>query len=220
MIKILLVDDDQVNALLLKRFLEAEEFEVKYAEDGTKGWEAFQAESPDLLLLDINMPEMDGFTLAQKIRKVDSSVVIFFLSDRTEKSDRLRGFSLRGNDYIPKPFYPEELVAKIRERFERTQPSVYHFAGTIFTPSLCQVEYQGQLQVLSMRQTQILELLASRVGTIVERSEILQSVWGDDSAANSLALNVQITYLRGIIKPDPQLSITSLKGRGYMLKVD
>jgi DNA-binding response OmpR family regulator len=116
--KILLVDDDYKNSIFLKRFLEQEFDNVIYAENGQAGWEYFQSVRPDLLLLDVNMPVMDGFELAQKIRSYDKNVILFFLTDRTEKSDRLKGFGLKGNDYIPKPFYPEELIAKMKERFE------------------------------------------------------------------------------------------------------
>ena len=117
-IKILLVDDDIKNSMLLKRFIEAEGYEVIYANNGKAGLDIYREAHPDLILLDINMPELDGFEMARTIRKTDKRVIIFFLTDRTDKVDRLHGFSLKGNDYIPKPFYPEELVAKINERFE------------------------------------------------------------------------------------------------------
>ncbi|GHV32885.1 hypothetical protein FACS1894177_09300 [Bacteroidia bacterium] len=112
--KILLVDDDFKNSMFLKRFLEQEFDDVTYAENGMTGWECFQSIQPDLILLDVNMPIMDGFELARKIRNCNKNVLLFFLTDRTEKSDRLKGFSLKGNDYIPKPFYPEELIAKMK----------------------------------------------------------------------------------------------------------
>ena len=101
--KILLVDDDLKNSMLLKRFIEADEkgYEVIYANNGIIGLEYYREYRPDLILLDINMPEMNGFELAQEIRKTDKRVIIFFLTDRTEKVDRLHGFSLKGNDYIP-----------------------------------------------------------------------------------------------------------------------
>ena len=112
-IKILLVDDDLKNSMLLKRFVEAEGYEVVYANNGKEGLEMYNVIHPDLILLDINMPELDGFEMARIIRKNDKRVIIFFLTDRTDKVDRLHGFSLKGNDYISKPFYPEELIAKI-----------------------------------------------------------------------------------------------------------
>ena len=109
-IRILLVDDDRQNSELLRKFLEVEGYEVDYAENGRAGWEMYVACRPDLLLLDINMPFINGFELAQMIREQDRDVLIFFLTDRTEKSDRLKGFDLKGNDYIPKPFYPEGAI--------------------------------------------------------------------------------------------------------------
>ena len=123
-IRILLVDDDRQNSEFLRKFLEVEGYEVSYAENGRKGWETFSAIRPNLVLLDVNMPVMNGFELAQLIREQDRDVLIFFLTDRTEKADRLKGFDLKGNDYIPKPFYPEELIAKIKERFEHRQPTL------------------------------------------------------------------------------------------------
>ena len=103
-INILLVYDDLKNSMLLKRFLEVEGYCVTYANNGAIGWELYQTSNPDLILLDINMPELNGFELAKKIREVNKKVLIFFLTDRTEKDDRLKGFQLKGNDYIPKPF--------------------------------------------------------------------------------------------------------------------
>lgn len=138
-IRILLVDDDRQNSEFLRKFLEVEGYEVSYAENGGKGWETFSAIRPDLVLLDVNMPVMNGFELAQLIREQDRDVLIFFLTDRTEKADRLKGFDLKGNDYIPKPFYPEELIAKIKERFEhhKSAPSTRMAIGqTIFDRNL------------------------------------------------------------------------------------
>ena len=221
-IRILLVDDDRQNSEFLRKFLEVEGYEVTYAENGRKGWEAFSAAKPDLVLLDVNMPEMNGFELARLIREQDRDVLIFFLTDRTEKSDRLKGFSLQGNDYIPKPFYPEELIAKIKERFDHRQPSLparITIGQTIFDRNLSTIETDGVVQHLSARQSEILVLLAQHIGQTVERSHLLQSVWGNDSYANSLALNVQITYLRKALASDSTISIVSLKKRGYILEV-
>ena len=221
-INILLVDDDLKNSMLLKRFLEVEGYCVTYANNGAIGWELYHTSNPDLILLDINMPEINGFELAQKIREVNQKVLIFFLTDRTEKDDRLKGFSLKGNDYIPKPFYPEELIAKIKERFENRSIEMqreFIIGNTLFDSNLSTVTYNGVSHTLTARQTDILLLLSQNIGTMIERAQILKTVWGDDSNANSLALNVQITYLRRILEDDKSISIVSLKKKGYILLV-
>lgn len=220
-INILLVDDDLKNSMLLKRFLEVEGYCVTYANNGAIGWELYHTSNPDLILLDINMPEINGFELAQKIREVNQKVLIFFLTDRTEKDDRLKGFSLKGNDYIPKPFYPEELIAKIKERFENRSIEMqreFIIGNTLFDSNLSTVTYNGVSHTLTARQTDILLLLSQNIGTMIEREQILKTVWGDDSNANSLALNVQITYLRRILEDDKSISIVSLKKKGYILQ--
>lgn len=220
--RILLVDDDVKNSMLLKRFIEAEGYELIYASNGRTGLEMYRQNNPDLILMDINMPELNGFETAEIIRRTDKKVIIFFLTDRTEKADRLHGFSLKGNDYIPKPFYPEELIARIKERFESGIPDSdieYRLGDTLFRPSLSSITYQGESHYLTLRQCEILTLLAENLGRIVERDTILNSIWGDTSYSNSLALNVQITYLRRLI-PDPSISIINIKKRGYILSVN
>ncbi len=219
-LNILLVDDLK-NSMLLKRFLEAENYGVTYANNGRVEWELYSSEKPDLILLDINMPEMNGFELASLIREHDRRTIIFFLTDRTEKADRLKGFSLKGNDYIPKPFYPEVLIAKIEERFNddtTADERIYQLGNTLFNVSQSSLTYNNETTSLSVRQAEILDILASNCNHIVNRDTILESVWGDASYSNSLALNVQITYLRRHIT-DPSLTIISIKKRGYILQV-
>lgn len=221
-IHILLADDDEQNSLLLKRFLELEGFSVSYAPDGVAAWEMYKQQRPDLILLDVNMPGLNGFELAQKIRETDSSVFLFFLTDRTEKADRLKGFQLKGNDYIPKPFYPEELTARINERFENrktVEQCQYTIGKTIFDSKNSTVTFNGITKNLSARQTDILVLLAQNVGGLVSRDDILKSVWGDTSYSNSMSLNVQITYLRHILSPDDTINIASVKKKGYILQI-
>ncbi len=217
--KILLVDDDLKNSMLLKRFIELEGYEVTYASNGKIGYELYKDIHPDLILLDINMPEMNGFEVAEAVRKDDKKVLIFFLTDRTDKVDRLYGFKLKGNDYIPKPFYPEELIAKINERFESdliSQDVEYQLGNTLFRPNLLSLTYNGETHSLSVRQSEILSILAQNMGKIVERDTILNAVWGDTSYSNSMALNVQITYIRKLLS-DPTITINSLKKKGYIL---
>jgi hypothetical protein len=221
-IKILLVDDDLKNSMLLKRFIEAEGYEMLYACNGIEGLDIYRKNRPDLILLDVNMPELDGFEMAKIIRSTDKRVIIFFLTDRTDKVDRLHGFSLKGNDYIPKPFYPEELIARINERFESQtieQDIEYQLGATVFRPNLSSLTYNGETHSLSVRQTEILQMLAENTGKPVARDVILDRIWGDASYSNSLALNVQITYIRHLLT-DPSITISSIKKKGYILSVE
>lgn len=216
-----MVDDELKNAMFLKRFLEEEPYEITYANNGRVAWELFPSLKPDLILLDINMPEMDGFELAQKIRECDKKVIIFFLTDRTEKSDRLKGFGLKGNDYIPKPFYAEELIAKIKERFDGLldeEEEIYKLGNTTFNYALCSIEINNNSHTMSVRQADILKIFVQHLNSIVERDYILEHVWGNSSYSNSLSLNVQITYLRKLLEADSSISIQSLKKKGYILK--
>lgn len=208
--------------MLLKRFIEAEGYEMFYACNGIAGLDIYRKNRPDLILLDVNMPELDGFEMAKIIRRTDKRVIIFFLTDRTDKVDRLHGFSLKGNDYIPKPFYPEELIARINERFESQtieQDIEYQLGATVFRPNLSSLTYNGDTHSLSVRQAEILQMLTENIGRPVARDVILDRIWGDASYSNSLALNVQITYIRRQLT-DPSITISSIKKKGYILSVE
>lgn len=222
-LKILFADDDLKYSLLLKRFLEQEGYEVTYVGNGRMAVEQFHLVRPDLVLLDINMPGLNGFEVAARIREADKHVLLFFLSDRSDKADRLQGFSLRANDYLAKPFYPEELIARIRERFalqleETVEEETYRFGNTVFNYNTNELRTVSSKVLITSRQADILRLLALNFNNAVPRDQLLEVVWGAVSYANSLALNVQITYLRKALKNDPSVRIESLMKKGYVLK--
>lgn len=224
-LKILFADDDLKYSLLLKRFLEREGYEVTYVGNGNLAIEQFPVVKPDLVLLDINMPGLNGFEVASLIRQTDKHVLIFFLSDRSDKTDRLQGFQLRANDYLSKPFYPEELIARIRERFafqleETVEEETYRLGATVFSYSTNELRMASSKMLITSRQADILRLLALNMNCTVSRNQLLESVWGNISYANSLALNVQITYLRKALKNDPTVKIESLMKKGYVLRCE
>lgn len=223
-IKILFADDDLKYSMLLKRFLETEGYEVTYAGNGRIALEQFPLVKPDLVLLDINMPELNGFEVAEKIRKQNHYVLIFFLSDRSDKADRLKGFNLHGNDYLAKPFYPEELLARIRERFQCTNDVVetesYTFGKSTFNYTTNEIRTGNNKVLITSRQAEILRILVKNLNVSVDRELILNNVWGTSSYANSLALNVQITYLRRALRNDATVKITSLMKKGYMMEIE
>lgn len=222
-LKILFADDDLKYSMLLKRFLEAEGYDVTYAGNGAIALEQFPLVKPDLVLLDINMPVFNGFEVAERIREADRHVLIFFLSDRSDKSDRLQGFKLRANDYLAKPFYPEELIARIRERFDTrlsdvTEEEIYVFGNSVFNYSTNEIRTGNNKVLITSRQAELLRLLVLNKNSSVSRDKLLDTVWGSCSYANSLALNVQISYLRKALRNDPVVRIESLMKKGYMLK--
>ena len=223
-LKILFADDDLKYSLILKRFLENENYDVTYTGNGAMAIKEFGTLKPDLVLLDINMPEMNGFEVAEKIREQDKHTLIFFLSDRSDKNDRLKGFSLKGNDYISKPFYPEELLARIKERFEMNssglQEELYNLGNSVFNYSTNEVRTGNSKVLITSRQADILRILIMNINTAVNRDTILNAVWGNTSYANSLALNVQITYLRKAIANDPAITITSINKKGYTISCE
>jgi len=223
-LKILFADDDLKYSLVLKRFLENEGYDVTYTGNGAMAIKEFAGVKPDLVLLDINMPEMNGFEVAEKIREQDKQTLIFFLSDRSDKNDRLKGFSLKGNDYISKPFYPEELIARIKERFEMSAPEIqeeiYNIGNSVFNYSTNEIRTGNSKTLITSRQADILRILVMNENNAVSRDTILDSVWGNSSYANSLALNVQITYLRKAITNDTEISITSISKKGYMISTE
>ena len=214
MIKILFADDDLKYSMLLKSFLQQHGYDVTYAGNGKKAWEQFPEVKPDLVLLDINMPEMDGYEVAERIRTIDPKVLIFFLTDRTEKNDRLKGFSLKANDYLAKPFYPEELLARIEERFSMNESETIE---TTFCYNNNELRTRSSRVLITSRQADILRLLAKNIGNVVSKEMIQEAVWGTVSYANSLAVNVQMTYLRHALQHDATVKIESLKKKGYVL---
>lgn len=221
--KILFADDDIKYSLLLKDFLSQNGYEVTYVGNGQKAIEQFDEIKPDLLLLDINMPEKNGFEVAEEIRKRNNKVLIFFLTDRSDKSDRLKGFQLKANDYLAKPFYPEELLARIQERIGEdfsASDRIYKLASTTFNYGTNELITGNTKTIITSRQADILRILADNVNESVSREQLLTQIWGNDNYANSLALNVQISYLRKALSHDKRVNIQSVVRKGYLLSVD
>ena len=136
--------------------------------------------------------------------------------------DRLEGFKVRANDYLAKPFYPEELIARIQERFGEVEDTVdkevYQLGLTTFDYTNNELRTQANKVMITSRQAEILRMLIKNRDSVVSREQLLEHVWGDTSYANSLALNVQITYLRKALKEDTSIKIESLTKKGYLLR--
>ena len=223
--RILVIEDDKDIADSIGLNLELSGYDYTIIDDGLEAAKRLSEDhSFDLALLDVMLPGLNGFEVAKRIREADKHVLIFFLSDRSDKADRLQGFQLKANDYLAKPFYPEELTARIRERFTSqlsgvAEDEMYAFGHSVFNYSTNEIRTGNSKVLITSRQADILRLLALNVNKTVSRDTLLDAVWGTASYANSLALNVQMSYLRRSLKNDPSVRIESLMKKGYMLAV-
>ncbi len=221
-IKILYVEDELFLGKIVKESLETRGFEVIMESDGAKATALFKKAMPDVCVLDIMLPNKDGFTIADEIRDLNEEVPIIFLTAKTQTEDVVKGFTLGGNDYIRKPFSMEELIVRIQHVLRhKTGPSQKIVGDTV---SIGKYNFQLNRQVLSngkeerklsYRENELLKLLYENRDKIIDRKDILNLLWGNDSFFNSRNLDVYITKLRSYLKEDPSLEIITIKGIGY-----
>lgn len=229
--RILYVEDDINLSFVTRDNLEAACFAVQHCVTGTEGWTAFQAEPFDLCLLDVMLPQTDGFTLARQIRAVNPDVPILFLSARTDRTDRLTGLRLGGDDYLTKPFSIDELLLKIDVFLKRsraaTLPPVsqvsapsYQKLGTYrFDPINLMLHQAGRSDTLTQREADVLAFLLARPNAVVRRDELLRAIWGDDDYFMGRSLDVFISRLRKRLAADPTVRIDSVHGVGFRLVI-
>jgi DNA-binding response OmpR family regulator len=222
-IKVLYVEDEQFLGKIVKESLQTRGFEVHMESDGSNVFELFKKLQPDVCVLDVMLPNKDGFEIAEEIRSVDKSVPILFLTAKTQTDDVVKGFVLGGNDYIRKPFSMEELIVRIENtlRGKAVKKATASAADTI-PLGRYQFHLNRQMLVngndekkLSYRESELLKVLYANRDGIIDRKEILNLLWGSDSFFNSRNLDVYITKLRGYLKDDDSLEIMTIKGVGY-----
>jgi DNA-binding response OmpR family regulator len=207
-------------AKIVSETLESRGYEVILEEDGGKAFQKFTETKPDVCVLDIMLPNKDGFAIADEIREKDTEVPIIFLSAKSQTADVVSGFKTGANDYIRKPFSIEELIVRI-ENVLRNKTIVIQdqdeVAISSYTFNMKRQTLHSPIEQrkLSYRESELLKLLYENRDKIVERSEILTLLWGSDSFFNSRTLDVYITKLRGYLKHDPAIEIITIKGIGY-----
>lgn len=221
--KVFYVEDEQFLAKIVSESLQGRGYEVIVEADGGNALAKFAATKPDVCLLDVMLPQKDGFTIADEIREIDTKVPIIFLTARSAVADVVAGFKTGGNDYIRKPFSMEELIVRIENVLKQTSDVAAPEGdeedlaiGTYTFNKRRQVlQHAGEQRKLSYRESELLKLLYENRNGIVERKEILNLLWGSDSFFNSRNLDVYITKLRGYFKNDPAIEIITIKGIGY-----
>ena len=221
-VKVLYVEDELFLGKIVRESLESRGFEVLMETDGAKVTELFRQSRPDICVLDVMLPNKDGFTLADEIRELDEEVPILFLTARTGTEDVVKGFTIGGNDYIRKPFSMEELIVRMQHLLRRRQEGPAATAGNTvelgayrFYANRQLLQHADTERKLSYRETELLKLLVNRRNEIVDRRDILNLLWGNDSFFNSRNLDVYITKIRSYLREDPTLEIITIKGVGY-----
>ena len=222
--KVLLCEDDANLGMVLKNYLELSDYDVILERDGRLGLAAFQREKFDICLLDVMMPHVDGFTLAEEIRDVDPDIPLFFLSAKTMKEDIIQGYKLGADDYITKPFDSEVLLMKIKAILKRNEEEnkvndhiEYNLGKYHFNPRLRELTYEGVMQTLSPKENELLKMLAENKNDLLPRERALKKIWGSDTYFNGRSMDVYIAKLRKYLKEDEQIEIVNIHGNGFRL---
>jgi DNA-binding response OmpR family regulator len=220
--KVLYVEDELFLGKIVKESLESRNYEVVMEADGAKATDLFKRTRPDICVLDVMLPNKDGFTIADEIRELDEDVPIIFLTAKTQTEDVVKGFSLGGNDYIRKPFSMEELIVRIQHLLGTRNEGAQKISGGSATIGKYHFQLNRQVlsngkeeKKLSFRESERLNLLYDNREKIIDRKDILNLLWGNDSFFNSRNLDVYITKLRSYLKDDPSIEILTIKGVGY-----
>lgn len=222
-IKVLYVEDEPSLGQIVKESLEIRDFEVHRVEDGAFALQVYKELQPDICVLDIMLPNKDGYTIAREIRLTHPHIPIIFLTAKTQTTDVLKGFEFGGNDYLKKPFSMEELIVRIHNLLKLSrnfdmQNKAFIKLGTYeFWPQKYELRKGKNSRKLSYREATLLKLLTEKPGSLVIRKDILLKLWGDDSFYNSRNLDVYITKLRDYLKEDKTIQIITLKGIGYQI---
>lgn len=223
MATVLLVEDEAALALIIKDSLEMRGFTVQHAADGEQGLHLFRQQTPDIVVADIMLPRLDGFSLGEQLRRDNKTVPLIFLTARSQPADVVRGFELGGNDYLKKPFSMDELVVRIQALLQRSLPANslaqetlkigrYVFAYTQQKLRLEDAEIQ-----LTNREAELLKRLYDHRNQVLERSTVLLELWGHDHFFNGRSLDVFVTRLRRYLRDDPQVQILNVRSIGYKL---
>ncbi len=221
---ILLAEDDPNLGQLLKNYLIAREYGTTLVTDGAQAMHVFRKEKFQLCLLDVMMPELDGFTVAKEIRAIDPHIPVIFLTAKNLKEDVIEGFKSGADDYLTKPFSMEELLYRIeaimrRSSGKQSEPraAFYTIGKYTFDVTKQILMYNDQPRKLTTKESELLELLCRHNNEVLERNFALKSIWIDDNYFNARSMDVYITKLRKYLSKDENVEILNIHGKGYKL---
>ncbi|WP_290375833.1 response regulator transcription factor [uncultured Duncaniella sp.] len=222
--KILFVEDEEDLTLIVADTLRGQGYDVITAADGIQGLEKFKSEGADIVVADVMMPKMDGFTMAKEIRKLSPTVPLLFLTAKSTIDDVEQGFEIGANDYLKKPFELRELIVRIKALLRRygdnrTEDIRFAIGDYTFNVTTQTLSFGDKETELSHFEAKILERLATNIGKTVDASELMIAVWQRDEQSNRNSLHGYIHKLRRALRHDPTISIINQRGFGYMLTI-
>ena len=222
--KILFVEDEEDLTLIVADTLHGQGYEVITAVDGVDGLEKFKTKAADIVVADVMMPKMDGFTMAKEIRKLSPTVPLLFLTAKSTIDDVEQGFEIGANDYLKKPFELRELIVRIKALLRRygdnrTEDIRFAIGAYTFNVTTQTLSFGDKETELSHFEAKILERLAINIGRTVNASELMIAVWQRDEPSNRNSLHGYIHKLRRALRYDPSISIINQRGFGYMLVI-
>jgi DNA-binding response OmpR family regulator len=225
--KVLYVEDEPFLGRIVLETLQQQGFDVRLVVDGALVMQSLRVFIPDIVVLDIMLPNLDGYTLCGEIKGFDPSIPILFLTAKTETADLVKGFEMGGSDYLRKPFSLEELIVRIKNllRMHSLPQSQSPSEGCItigkykFVKTRYELISPTKVIKLSARDMQVVDILAQNINHVVDRKQLLLQVWGDDSFFNSRTLDVYIRKLRDYLSEDSAIELVTLKGKGYLFMV-
>lgn len=224
MSRIIIIEDDRAILRGLKDNLEYESYEVLTAADGDQGYRLIKEQSPDLIVLDLMIPRMDGYELCRKVRSEGITIPILMLTARSEEMDRVHGLDIGADDYVSKPFSLPELLARIRAILRRAQPQStmpenLSFDDVIVDFTCFEARKGKQVLKLSRKEFGVLRLMASRPGQVISRNEMLDEVWGHESFPTTRTVDNHIALLRSKLEDNPAnpRHLITVHGVGYKL---
>jgi len=224
--RVFMVEDDQNFGTVMKSYLEINGFEVTWIKDGANALKTFVSKHFDICILDVMLPNVDGFTIGKEIKSKEEEIPMIFLTAKTLKEDVLQGFGVGADDYVTKPFDSEILIAKINAILNRRAnkanehtPSLFNLGKIEFNYELRTLTSKDNVYQLSPKEADLLKLLCLDMNKVMPREKALKNIWGENNYFTTRSMDVYITKLRKYLKEEPQLEIVNIHGSGYLLRM-
>jgi len=219
--KVLLAEDDRDFGNILAQYVTINGFDVILARDGKEAWESFSQSKPDICVLDVMMPEMDGFTLGEKIKESQPDIPLIYLTAKSLKEDIVRGLKIGADDYITKPFDPEVLILRINNILKRVYSSStdeFRISSIVLNFNTLELTCGNTREKLTLKEAQLLKFFIINKNKILAREDILTEIWGEDDYFLGRSMDVFISRLRKYISEDKNVDIRTVRGTGFILE--